>query len=94
MVVDVGVPITEDVVLARDIIIGHSIWRQDRADAKFLAIMVGWVSLANNIVVETGSLVNSENTANCTRDRTYCAADYGSNGTGISTPTAAPSCAP
>ena len=54
MVVDVGVPITEDVVLARDIIIGHSIWRQDRADAKFLAIMVGWVSLANNIVVETG----------------------------------------
>ncbi len=94
MVVNVGVPIAWDVVLAWDIIIGHAIRGQNGAHAKFFAIVVRWVALANNIFVKAGALIDSENAADCTRDSTDRTANHRSNGTASLFPTAAPSCAP
>ncbi len=71
-------------VLGGNIVIGHSLWRQNHADAQFIPVAICGGSLLHDILVEPGAIVDAQNPSNRAGDRTNRSTDDCPNWTGVS----------
>ena len=65
MIIHVRVSIARHVILAWDIVVGDSIWRQHGTDPQ-VAIAVRWVVLSHDVFMKMATIVDTEYPANCT----------------------------
>jgi hypothetical protein len=69
-------------VFPRDVVISNAFLGQDRADPDFPAIAIRRVTPLDDIAVEAGALIDSQNTGHSSDDTTYDTADDRTDGAG------------
>jgi hypothetical protein len=74
VIIHIGISIALNVVFAWNIIIGHAIGRQDRANAE-VAIVVRGMMLTRDVFMEPWTGIHSKNAANGSCHRAHCAPD-------------------
>ena len=83
VIVHISVSITLDVILARNVVISHSVWGQNRTNSQ-IAIVVRGVLLVCDIFMETRAIVDPKNPADRSGDRTDRPADHCSHRASVS----------
>jgi hypothetical protein len=83
VIVHVRVSIALHVILARDVVVGHSVWRQHGTDPQ-VVIPVRWVVLSNDVFMKMATIVDTEYAANCTCHSANGSSDDRSDGTAFS----------
>ncbi len=79
-----GISMFSNAVFRRHVVIGHALFRQDRADPDILAVLVRRTVLLDDIAAKARTLVDAENAVHAANHSADHATDDRTNGTGRS----------
>jgi len=86
--------LARDVVIGRNVVIGHAAFWHYHTDAEFAFIAIGWVTLVDDISSEARAIVDAENAADGAATAPSVPPTTAPIGPASCSPCAAPSCAP
>src|SRR5436305_3054897 len=77
-----GVAVIARAIFGRHLVIGYAFFRQHRADADVLAVLVGWAPLLDDVAAKARTLLDAQHPGNPADHAANGAADDGAHGTG------------